>query len=144
VYRWKFNYRRNKQIFCENIFFIPHGMKSRATCKFYKSIKEQHSRRPVCWKLGMCFQYGHHSSHLFSRMPLVSERLLPLVTPHLPQKIWISHSRRSSVIVRKRKVYGCPDVLGENIMPPDLTFRGQGHKDTTNFTINSSSTVIPP
>jgi hypothetical protein len=53
----------------------------------------------------LCFQHGRHSSHLGSGTPLVFDRLLPLVTPHLPQKIWISQLRRSSVILRKQKIY---------------------------------------
>jgi hypothetical protein len=62
-------------------------------------------------------------------MLLVFNRLLPQVTPHLPQKILISHLRRSSVIFWKQtKDYGCPDarpdIMVENIMPPDLTVGG--------------------
>jgi hypothetical protein len=43
-------------------------------------------------------------------MLLVFNRLLPLVTPHLPQKIWISHSRRSYRyrIETKSLLYGRP------------------------------------
>jgi hypothetical protein len=79
------------------------------------------------WKSNSTFQYG---SHLGCGTPLVFNRLLPLVTPHLPQKIWISHSSRSSVIVRKQKVYARPGGHpGWKHNAPDLNFGGRGNKN---------------
>jgi hypothetical protein len=51
---------------------------------------------------------------------LVFDRLLPLVTPHLPQKICNSHSYETLSRGNKKFMEARPDILCENIMPQTL------------------------